>query len=115
MKNYSKYERTGNNALDLVAQAVGHAQYFKLPIESVTLSRRHYALFWAGTEILRKEPLPDEHRLTFENIPVLQGDARQIDSITVQYRVKKGEKHIKDIVAQGAAVTDGFNTIITAN
>lgn len=109
MKNYSEYERTGNNALDLVAQAVGHAKYFKLPIESVTLSRRHYALFWAGTEILRKELLPDEHKLTFEKIPVLQGDKRQIDSITVQYRVKKGMKHIKD------AVTIGDNTIVNSN
>jgi hypothetical protein len=108
MKDFSQYERTGNNALDLVAQAIGHAQHYKLPVESVTLSRRHYALFWAGTEILRKEPLPDQHRLTFEGIPVLQGEKGQIDSITVQYRVKKGVK-------KKGAVIVGDNTIITSN
>lgn len=109
MRDNSQYERTGNNAIDLVAQAIGHARKFNLPIESVTLSRRHYALFWAGIEILRKEPLPEQHILTFEGVTVKQGDPRQIDSITVQYRVKKGEKHIKD------AMLDGDNTIITVN
>ncbi len=85
MRDYSNYEKTGNNAIDIVAQAVGWAKANRKPIKSVTLSRSQYGLFWAGMEILRQEPFPTEHFLTFEGIPVLRGEPGQFDTITIQY------------------------------
>lgn len=85
LENYSDYARTGNNAIDLVAQAVGWANKNRKPIVSVTLNRLNYAKYWAGTEILMKRPLPEQHLLTFEGVPILQGSKGQFEALTIQY------------------------------
>lgn len=86
MESNSQYLRTGNHAIDLVAEAVGHARRFGKPIESITLSKVKYGLFWAGTEILRQEPLPDQHLLTFEGIPILRDESGSFESMTIKYK-----------------------------
>lgn len=87
MQTFSRYEKTNNLALDMIAEAVGRAKMSRRPIEYIELSRQFYALAWAGTEILSQKVLPQDHQLTFEKIPIRQGTVYMIDRMKVHYRV----------------------------
>lgn len=101
IQNFTDYARTGNPAIDLVAQAVGWAKRYHKPIKSVTLNRLNYAKFWAGVEILMQAPLPEQHCLEFEGVPVLQGPRGMFESITMQLHTdvqNPGALNVKPII-----------------
>ena len=84
--DWSKYDRTGNNAIDLVAQAVGYNRQMKRPIKSVILKASYYDLFKAGLEVLMKKRIEDlSTELTFDGVAIKKGGSMQFDSLRCEF------------------------------
>jgi hypothetical protein len=88
MQKYSEFELTGNKAMDIIAEAIGHAKTYGKTIKYIKLSRTYYALLMAGVEIKSQTPLPEAHHMLFEGTSILQGGMFD-DNITVEYATKK--------------------------
>lgn len=73
--DYSQYDRSYNNAIDLVAQAVGYSHYSGKAIKEIALNPHFYQLFKAGTEALLKKEIDPNTKLVFEGIPVISDSA----------------------------------------
>lgn len=84
-QRYSEYKPTGNNAIDLIAEAVGYHKFFKKPIKEFRLSRQYYRLFKVGMEVLGDQIVSDGTMLTFDNIPVMEGLRTQMENIKIVY------------------------------
>jgi hypothetical protein len=80
----------------MIAEAVGLAKTMRRQIHFIELSRQFYALLWAGGEILSQKPLPSDHEITFEGIPIRQGTIYMIDRIRVHYTVSVAEMKAKN-------------------
>jgi hypothetical protein len=84
--NWSKYDRTGNTAIDLVAQAVGYHRKVRKPIKAVRLKASYYDLFKAGIEVLSKQRFTDvATEMFFDGVKVTRGSNMQFDSLTCEY------------------------------
>lgn len=83
--DFSNYQRTHNNAIDLVAQAAGYARSSGRPVRAFLLKPASYDLFRAGMEVLMKRPLDPVAELTFENIPVKKGGRAQFESLVIDW------------------------------
>lgn len=83
--NWSKFDRTHNNAIDLVAQAVGHAKKTRRKLIAVWLSTSYYGLFKTGTEVLMKKRLEGHEQLEFDGVKVNCASRAQFDHIRLEY------------------------------
>jgi hypothetical protein len=88
-RTLSDYERTGNKAIDLVAEAVGHAKKVETRyVTAVVLKPSMYQLFVEGIKYILStkgrewDPLT---QLSWEGVDVLEGSRAQIDSIKIEY------------------------------
>lgn len=79
--DYSKYDRTYNNAIDLVAQAIGYAKKSGRALRTIVLEPQTYVLFKKGIEILAKKEFPHEQEFTFEGILVSKGDVKKFERV----------------------------------
>jgi hypothetical protein len=83
--DYSNYEKTYNNAIDLVAQAVGWARKNNKPLACVVLKPAYYDLFRKGMELMMKKPLTGFEIFEFDGVNVERGGAAQFESIRLEY------------------------------
>lgn len=88
-KSLTEWERTGNKAIDLVAEAVAHAKKVETRVvKAVRLKPTMYGLFVEGLKLLMAragrewDPVVE---LTWEGVLVLEGSKAQIDSIKFEY------------------------------
>lgn len=87
-RDYSKYERTYNNAIDIVAQCVGYHRQKGSPLKAIILKPASYMLFKKGIEVLmakngrKNEPL---NEMTFDGVLIKEGDARQFDTLVCEF------------------------------
>jgi len=86
--DFSGYVRTHNNAIDLVAQAAGHARMAGLPVKAYILKPASYDLFRAGMELIMKKPLDPVSVLTFEGVEIRKGGRVQFESLIIEYYPK---------------------------
>jgi hypothetical protein len=87
--NWSRYEPTGNNAIDLCAQCIGYHRSVNKPLKAIILKASYYDLFRAGVEVLMKRhgkklDAPAEN-LTFDEVLIKKGSMLQFDSIICEY------------------------------
>lgn len=97
--NWSRYEKTGNNAIDLVAQCIGHARATRRPIKAVSLKPTSHDLFRAGLRILMAkagEHLTDDPAavLTFDGVEIKRGSPYQFESLKVEYYSLPAKKEV---------------------
>lgn len=85
--DFSRYERTYNNAIDIVAQAVGWARLNNKPIACVRLKPSYYDLFKCGVEVLMKKELVGYEELEFDGVKIARGNALQFDTVKLEYYV----------------------------
>lgn len=83
--DYTNYQRTGNNAIDLVAQAAGYARMAGKPAKAFILKPASYDLFRAGLEIIMNKPLDPVFILTFEGVEIKKGGRMQFESLVIDY------------------------------
>lgn len=88
-RSLNDWERTGNKAIDLVGEAVGHAKKIETRyVTAVRLKPAFYQLFVEGVKYLLSrvgrewDPVTE---LVWEGVLVLEGSRAQIDSIKVEY------------------------------
>ena len=97
--NWSQVERTGNNAIDIVAQAVGWGRSTKKPLKAIVLKPTSYDLFRAGLRILmakagkRMEDNPLTI-LTFDGVEIKRGGGTQFDTIRMEFYETMGKKEL---------------------
>lgn len=87
--NYSKYDRTYNNAIDLVAQAIGYAKTTGKGLRMVVLEPQYYVLFKKGMEVLAKKEYPHETQFTLEGIPVVAGEVKRFERLRLVWHDDK--------------------------
>jgi len=90
--DWSSYERTGNNAIDLVAQCVGWHRWAKKPLKTIYLSYRYYELFKAGMAVLMAKQgkiLENFTEFSFDGVKILKGSDYQFDAIKCEYYVNQ--------------------------
>ena len=85
----SDWESTYNNAIDIIAEAVGHAKKVDTRyVKSIRLKPSAYANFVEGTKVLMAQrgqqwdPLVE---LTFEGVLILEGSKAQMDTVKFEY------------------------------
>lgn len=92
--SFSSYQRTYNNAIDLVAECVGYHRGIHAPIKAIHLRPDRYGLFQKGVEVLMrqqgKEYNPDQ-RMEFDGVYIENGGRYQIESIRVEFYPLKAE------------------------
>lgn len=87
--NWSKYERTYNNAIDLCAQCIGYHRARMLPLKAITLKPMYYELFKKGLEVLMKKRLEDPFTdLYFDGVLIKKGETRQFENMVCEYYPK---------------------------
>jgi hypothetical protein len=92
--NWSKVATTGNNAIDLVAQCVGHARATRRPISAIILKPSSHDQFRAGLmvlmaqagEVMTEDPAAI---LTFDGVEIKRGSSYQFDTMKVEYFNRK--------------------------
>jgi hypothetical protein len=85
--DFSQFNRTHNNAIDLVAQAVGWARRNRKPLACVKLKPTYFDLFRKGMEILMKKPLVGYEEFEFDGVKVERGSGLQFDTIRLEYYI----------------------------
>lgn len=84
--DWSNYQRTGNNAIDIVAQCVGYNRKARKPLKTIILKPTYYSLFKAGLEILMKERIEDvATEMTFDGVKIERGSQSQWDNVICEY------------------------------
>lgn len=88
-RSLSDYERTGNKAIDLVAEAIGHAKKVETRyVTAVRLRPSMYQLFVEGIKYILAtkgrewDPLT---QLVWDGVEIHEGSRAQIDSIKIEY------------------------------
>lgn len=86
--NWSKYEKTHNNAIDLVAQCVGYNRKNNFPLKAIILKRAYYELFRMGVQAIMKQKglkFDEAAELTFDGVAIKMGSAIQFDAMLYEY------------------------------
>ncbi len=88
--DFANFERTGNNAIDLVAQAVGWARANHKPIKAVRLSPGYFDLFRLGLEVLARSKgvnleLTGLEVLEFDGVNVNRGTGSQFEKLIIDW------------------------------
>jgi hypothetical protein len=81
--NHSGYDRTYNNAIDLVAQMVGYYRKKQIPLVAIKLKPGYFYLFQAGLQALMRaagKKYDATAVMTFEGVRIEMGNERQFDS-----------------------------------
>jgi hypothetical protein len=85
----SDYERTYNNAIDLVAEALGHAKKISSRVvAAIVLKPTKYKLFVEGMKYITAQQgheWQEGTELTWEGVKVLEGPRGQSDSVKFEY------------------------------
>lgn len=90
--DFSNYQKSYNNAIDLVAQAVGWARANNKPLACVKLKPTSFDLFRKGVEVLTKKTLSGYEELEFDGVKVERGSFSQFDTIKLEYYVMSNIK-----------------------
>jgi hypothetical protein len=85
--DFSQFNRTYNNAIDMVAQAVGWARQNRKPLACIKLKPTYFDLFRKGMEILMKKPLAGYEEFEFDGVKVERGNGLQFDLLKMEYYV----------------------------
>lgn len=93
--NWSRYEPTGNHAIDLCAQVIGWAKRREQAggpkLLRLSLRPMSYRLFLAGLEVLQKKKIDPQTRLQWDGVPIIEGPAKQMESVIMSwYGNRKG-------------------------
>lgn len=91
--DYASYQRTGNNAIDLVAQAAGYIRATGRPVKAYVLKPTSYDLFRAGLEIMMNAPLDPVSVLTWEGVEIRKGGRAQFESLVIEYYTRQDIKN----------------------
>lgn len=86
--NWSNYEKTYNNAIDLVAQCVGYHRKKLMPLKAITLKRAYYELFRMGVQAIMKAKglkFDETAELTFDGVEIKMGSVMQFDAMLYEY------------------------------
>lgn len=83
--DWSNYQRTYNNAIDLVAQCVGYHRKTRKPIKAIILKPSYHDLFRAGIAVLSKKELDPLADLFFDGVEIKRGNGMQFDSLRCEY------------------------------
>ena len=83
--DWSNYQKTYNNAIDLTAQAIGWARKNKKPISAIILQPSKYDLFFTGLEVIAKEKIDPLTELYFDGVLIKRGRRSQFDSLVFEY------------------------------
>ncbi len=86
--NWSKYEKTHNNAIDLVAQCVGYNRANNFPLKAITLKHSYFELFRMGVQAIMKQKkmkFDETAELTFDGILIKKGSIMQFDAMLYEY------------------------------
>jgi len=83
--NFSNYDRTYNNAIDLCAQAIGWARRTNKPVKAIILRPTYYDLFFVGIEVLAKNKIDPNTELFFDGTLIKRGSSRQFDNLVFDY------------------------------
>ncbi len=85
----SDYERTCNNAIDLVAEALGHANKISnRVVAAIVLKPMKYKLFVEGLKFIMARKgveWQEGTEITWEGIKILEGSRAMFDSIRFEY------------------------------
>lgn len=94
--DWSKYERTYNNAIDLCAQAIGFYRAKRIPIKAIILKPTSYELFKRGVELLQKKRIDDPlTELYFDGVEIRLGNSTQIDTAKFEFYPTAGAQLAK--------------------
>lgn len=88
--DWAKYDRTGNNSIDLVMQCVGYNRAAKKPLKAIILKPTSFDLFKAGMRVLMEKQgvaMEDLTEFTFDGTPVKRGTNLQFDTLYCEYYV----------------------------
>lgn len=86
--NWSKFERTYNDAIDLVAQAVGYHRKTMKPLKAIYLKPSYFFLFKTGVQAIMKSKklqFDDTAVLTFDGVDILLGGELQFDAMIFEF------------------------------
>lgn len=88
--DFADYERTGNNAIDLVVQCIGYNRKTKKPLAKIILSKPYYDLFRAGLRILmlrgeKPQVLGDVEELLFDGVKIERAEVTMFDNLKQIY------------------------------
>lgn len=85
----SDYERTCNNAIDIVAEALGHANKIEnRVVTAIVLKPSKYTLFVEGLKFLMAskgvqwDPIAE---ITWEGVKILPGPKSMINTLRIEY------------------------------
>jgi hypothetical protein len=85
--NWSRYQRTYNNAIDLVAQVVGYNRARNFPLKAIYLKPTYHDLFRQGLRVLSKKELDPNAPMYFDGVELKRGSPMQFDSVRCEYYV----------------------------
>lgn len=83
--DWSNYQRTYNNAIDLVAQCIGYHRKTMKPLKAIILKPAYHDLFRAGLKVLSKKEIDPMAVLYFDGVELKRGNPMQFDSIRCEY------------------------------
>lgn len=90
--NWSRYEETGNHAIDLCAQVIGWAKRREQAggpkLLKLTLRPMSYRLFLAGLEVIQQKKIDPQTRLQWDGVPIVEGSAKQMETVTTTWHGK---------------------------
>lgn len=91
VKDWSTLQKTGNAAVDMVADQVFYARKFLKPLKSITLSPRAYIIFTDWVKKMNPEVIPGQ-KFEFDGVDVEKGSSLMIkDCILDYYQALKPE------------------------
>ena len=82
--NYSNFNRTYNDAIDLVAQAVGYHRKAMKPLRAIVLKPAYFFLFQTGIQAIMKQkkmPYDQQAIMTFDGVEIKLGSELQFDGM----------------------------------
>jgi hypothetical protein len=83
--DWGEYQRTYNNAIDLVIQAVGYHKRTMKPLKAIVLKPTSFDLFKSGLDVLSKKKQDTTSQLYFEGIEIKRGKAFQFDTMKFEF------------------------------
>lgn len=79
--DYSKYEKTGNIAIDMVAECMGFYAKRGLEPAKIELKPHYYDMMRKGIEVLAGKELNFDGGITFEKVPIERGSIMMLDNL----------------------------------
>lgn len=86
--NWSRFDRTYNDAIDLVAQAVGYHRKAMKPLKAIKLKPSYFYLFQTGVQAImkhKKMKYDEGAVLMFDGVEITMGSELQFDSMLFEF------------------------------